>query len=175
MPEFHHYLGDSLGSRGTGWLVLSCRALQEMIGVVRRARKALASVSCPVQTPCLLSVVHHLSEDILRLTSDPSLPLLDVCAPFDESSMYVRRLSYSTGQIQVLSDHIEKLMMFLKHEATQKTKAHEQQRRLQKELELVKASSVVPRCPSTHHQPSLVCEKKVHARFILGYSFHSSD
>ena len=38
----------------------------------------------------------------------------------------------------MLSDHIEKLMMFLKHEATQKAKAHEQQRRLQKELELVK-------------------------------------
>ncbi len=46
----------------------------------------------------------------------------------------------SIGQVQVLSDHIEKLMMFLKHEATQKAKAHEQQRRLQKELELVKAS-----------------------------------
>lgn len=41
-------------------------------------------------------------------------------------------------QVQVLSDHIEKLMMFLKHEATQKAKAHEQQRRLQKELDLVK-------------------------------------
>lgn len=41
----------------------------------------------------------------------------------------------------MLSDHIEKLMMFLKHEATQKAKAHEQQRRLQKELELVKASA----------------------------------
>lgn len=41
-------------------------------------------------------------------------------------------------QVQALSDHIEKLMMFLKHEATQKAKAHEQQRRLQKELELVK-------------------------------------
>lgn len=40
----------------------------------------------------------------------------------------------------MLSDHIEKLMMFLKHEATQKAKAHEQQRRLQKELELVKVS-----------------------------------
>lgn len=47
-----------------------------------------------------------------------------------------------TGQVQVLSDHIEKLMMFLKHEATQKAKAHEQQRRLQKELELVKVSLV---------------------------------
>lgn len=45
------------------------------------------------------------------------------------------------GQVQVLSDHIEKLMMFLKHEATQKAKAHEQQRRLQKELELVKVTS----------------------------------
>lgn len=44
------------------------------------------------------------------------------------------------GQVQVLSDHIEKLMMFLKHEATQKAKAHEGQRRLQKELELVKVS-----------------------------------
>ena len=38
----------------------------------------------------------------------------------------------------MLSDHIEKLMVFLKHEATQKAKAHEQQRRLKKELELVK-------------------------------------
>lgn len=47
-----------------------------------------------------------------------------------------------TGQVQVLSDHIEKLMMFLKHEATQKAKAHEQQRRLQKELELLKVSLV---------------------------------
>lgn len=45
-------------------------------------------------------------------------------------------------QIQVLSDHIEKLMMFLKHEATQKAKAHEQQRRLQKEVELVKVRSL---------------------------------
>ena len=40
----------------------------------------------------------------------------------------------------MLSDHIEKLMMFLKHEATQKAKAHEQQRRLHKELELVKVT-----------------------------------
>ncbi|CAM9688757.1 unnamed protein product, partial [Choristocarpus tenellus] len=44
-------------------------------------------------------------------------------------------------QVQVLSDHIEKLMLYLKHEATQKAKAHNQQRRLQKELELVKARS----------------------------------
>ena len=51
----------------------------------------------------------------------------------------------------MLSDHIEKLMMFLKHEATQKAKAHEQQRRLQKELELVKVILYchgVPRLPS---------------------------
>lgn len=42
-------------------------------------------------------------------------------------------------------------MMFLKHEATQKAKAHEQQRRLQKELELVKVILYchgVPRLPS---------------------------
>lgn len=53
---------------------------------------------------------------------------------------YTYRAFLIVGQVQVLSDHIEKLMMFLKHEATQKAKAHEQQRRLQKELELVKAS-----------------------------------
>ncbi|CAM9725477.1 unnamed protein product, partial [Scytosiphon promiscuus] len=50
-----------------------------------------------------------------------------------------RKTQRVAGKVQVLSDHIEKLMMFLKHEATQKAKAHEQQRRLQKELELVKA------------------------------------
>lgn len=43
----------------------------------------------------------------------------------------------------MLSDHIEKLMVFLKHEATQKAKAHDQQRRLQKELELVKVSTIL--------------------------------
>ncbi|CAM9676957.1 unnamed protein product, partial [Ectocarpus fasciculatus] len=52
-----------------------------------------------------------------------------------------RKTQKVAGKVQVLSDHIEKLMMFLKHEATQKAKAHEQQRRLQKELELVKARS----------------------------------
>ncbi|CAN0167745.1 unnamed protein product, partial [Hapterophycus canaliculatus] len=51
-----------------------------------------------------------------------------------------RKTQRVARKVQVLSDHIEKLMMFLKHEATQKAKAHEQQRRLQKELELVKAS-----------------------------------
>lgn len=57
----------------------------------------------------------------------------------------------------MLSDHIEKLMMFLKHEATQKAKAHEQQRRLQKELELIKASPVDPPCSFIRCQPRL-CE-----------------
>lgn len=52
-------------------------------------------------------------------------------------------LRSAAGQVQVLSDHIEKLMMFLKHEATQKAKAHEQQRRLQKELELVKVRRIL--------------------------------
>lgn len=57
----------------------------------------------------------------------------------------------------MLSDHIEKLMMFLKHEATQKAKAHEQQGRLQKELELVKASPVVPPLVPSSTTTSLVC------------------
>lgn len=57
-------------------------------------------------------------------------------------SNYHRPFAYV--QVQVLSDHIEKLMLFLKHEATQKAKAHEQQRRLQKELDLVKVNCYFP-------------------------------
>ncbi|CAM9791942.1 unnamed protein product, partial [Ectocarpus sp. 8 AP-2014] len=54
-----------------------------------------------------------------------------------------RKTQKVAGKVQVLSDHIEKLMMFLKHEATQKAKAHEQQRRLQKELELARSTALL--------------------------------
>jgi len=42
-------------------------------------------------------------------------------------------------KIEILSDHIEKLMFHLKHEAAAKAKAYGAQRRVQRELELLKA------------------------------------
>ncbi|KAG5176372.1 hypothetical protein JKP88DRAFT_249475 [Tribonema minus] len=43
------------------------------------------------------------------------------------------------GHVRALSEHVEKLMAYLKHEAAAKARAHEQQLRLQKEVELLRA------------------------------------
>ncbi|CAM9813846.1 unnamed protein product, partial [Chrysoparadoxa australica] len=45
----------------------------------------------------------------------------------------------ATEKVQMLSDHVEKLMLYLKHEATAKAKMKDQLLRMQKEINLVQS------------------------------------
>ncbi|CAN0343349.1 unnamed protein product [Ectocarpus sp. 12 AP-2014] len=100
------------------------------VGVVVNSGGGLEDVTIGVATADIMALKVKATQLVERLRHEKSARL-----------KAERKTQKVAGKVQVLSDHIEKLMMFLKHEATQKAKAHEQQRRLQKELELVKARS----------------------------------
>ena len=57
----------------------------------------------------------------------------------DLRSRTQQALSLSNKKVEALSDHIEKLMLHLKHEATSKAKAYEAKAKANKEAELLRA------------------------------------
>ncbi|CAB1102358.1 unnamed protein product [Ectocarpus sp. CCAP 1310/34] len=109
------------------------------VGVVVNSGGGLDDVTIGVATADIMALKVKATQLVERLRHEKSARL----KAERKTQKVAGKVRAAAAVVQVLSDHIEKLMMFLKHEATQKAKAHEQQRRLQKELELARSTALL--------------------------------